>query len=278
MLGLRRLALLAMALALAGCAALEEVAPRPSARIAGARIAGLNLQQAELVFDVEIGNPYAISLPMLDLTYALASSGTRFLEGSIKPEQSIPARGTATVQVPATVSFASLMKVLHQIRPGSVVPYKVDLTAAVEAPLLGRLVVPVSREGELPVPAVPKIELAELRLDSFSVDEIRANARVKMTNTNRFALDLARLALNLAVGGKQLARTQAGKPGRLEPGESGTFDLALSISPVSVGTAVVNILRGSRASYALTGELEAVTPFGVLSLPLSSAGTASITR
>ena len=273
-----RAALCALALALAGCAALQEAAPKPSARISGVRLAGLSLQKVDLVLDVELANPYAVALPLLDLTYALGSGGNRFLEGSVKPQQSIPARGTATVELPATVAFAPLLKTLQGVRPGTVLPYTVDLAATVDAPLLGRLVLPVSRQGELPIPAVPKIELTALRMESFSLDKVRAVLKVNVTNTNQFALDAGKLGLNLALGGKPVGGTGLQQPLRLEPGESAGVEMPLEFSPRTMGSAVLEVLRSSRAAFALSGTLEAQTPFGPLELPFKSSGSAPISR
>jgi LEA14-like dessication related protein len=274
---LRRTLLFALAL-LSGCALFQEVVPKPSARIADVRLTGLNLQKADLVFDVEVTNPYAVALPLIDLTYALASGENRFLEGSVKPQQSIPAGGTGKVELPASVTFSSLLKVVQGVRPGAVLPYTADLAATVDTPLLGRLVVPVSRRGELPIPAVPKIELAALKIESFSLDAVHAVVSLNVTNTNQFVLDAAKLAVSLSLAGKAIGSSELRERVHLEAGKSGRVQIPFEFSPRAAGSAVLDVLRTSRATYRLSGAIEAQTRFGRLQMPFSSSGTAPIVR
>src|SRR5215216_7835057 len=107
-----RIALLwLLSVSLAGCQSVTEVmknAPRPSARVLGASLQDLTLERVDLVFDVEISNPYPAALPVIDLAYAVASGGQTLAQGGIKPPSAIPARGSRVWQIPAGIRFASL--------------------------------------------------------------------------------------------------------------------------------------------------------------------------
>ena len=141
-----------------GCQTLEgilESSPKPTARIIGTELKNLSLQKVDLVFNVEVANPYAVDMPLLDLAYTVGSGGTSLLQGNIKPSGAVPAGGTSVIQLPARITFASLIRTLKDVRPGSVVPYKADITLGVDAH--GReLTLPLSKSGELPVPAAPR--------------------------------------------------------------------------------------------------------------------------
>ena len=148
-----------------GCQSLQESiggAPKPTAHVIGASIRGLSLENIVLLFDIEIENPYAASLPLADLGYSLTSGGSKFVEGTVKPSGSIPARGRQVIQLPATVSFSSLLTAVKGVKPGAIVPYTAEFRISVDAPVLGRIDVPLSKSGELPVPAAPQVELNSL--------------------------------------------------------------------------------------------------------------------
>jgi LEA14-like dessication related protein len=271
----------ACALLLAGCQSLEgilEAAPKPTARVAGAHLQGLTLDKVDLLFDVEVGNPYSVNLPLLDLGYAIGSGGQRLIEGSVQPSGAIPAKGSKVIQVPAGIKFASLMTALKGVRPGSVVPYTADFTLGVDAPVIGRMTLPLSKSGELPVPAAPEVALVAFDVGALSLDKVQAVARLRVKNTNQFDLDLARLGLDLALGGKEVARTKLASTAGLAPGQSATLDVPLSFSPRSFGIGVFNLLKGSETGYRISGSLEAGTRFGPLSLPFKHSGNAPITR
>jgi LEA14-like dessication related protein len=277
----RSLVFLFAPIVLAGCESVKpliETAPKPEARIIGAELRNVSLQNADLLFTVEVSNPYAVGLPLLDLSYAIGSNGRNLLEGAVKPTGTVPARGTSVLQLPARLAFASVLETLQGVRPGSVVPYRADITLGVDAPVIGRLALPLSRSGELPVPAVPEVELVAFNIGSLSLDSVEAVARLRVKNTNQFQVDLARFGASLALGGHQIGRTNLANVARVAPGQSATLDVPLAFSPRALGPGVYNLLTGSQANYALSGSIEAGTRFGPISLPYERTGTAPIRK
>lgn len=278
-----RLAALALICAslVVGCQALEgilQTAPKPTGRIIGTELKNLSLDKIDLVFNVEVANPYAVDLPLLDLVYDVGSGGTSLLQGSIKPSGAVPARGTSVIQLPARITFASLIRTLKGVRPGSVVPYQADLTLGVDAPVVGRLTLPLSKSGELPVPAAPEVDLSSFEIARLGMDETKATAKLQVKNTNPFALNLSKLNIELALGANKIANTGLANPARIAPGQSVAVDVPLSFSPRAFGLAVMNLLRGNKAAYSLVGSLEAGTPYGPLALPFNRNGNTTITK
>jgi LEA14-like dessication related protein len=219
-----------------------------------------------------------VDLPLLDLAYAVGSGDTSLLQGSIKPTGAVPARGVSVIQLPARITYASLIRTLKGVRPGSVVPYKADLTLGVDAPVVGRLALPLSKSGELPVPAAPEVELSAFEIAKLGMDETKATAKLQVKNTNAFALDLSKLNIELALGANKIVNTSLAKSARIAPGQSAAVDVPLSFSPRSVGLAVMNLLRGNNSAYSLAGLLEAQTPYGPLAAPFNRNGNTKITK
>lgn len=273
-------ALLALAL-LPGCQSLQDIiggAPKPTARVIGTSIRGLSLDNIVLLFDVEIENPYTTSLPLIDLGYSLASGGNKFLEGTLTPTGSIPAHGKQVVQLPATVPFATLFTALKGVKPGAVVAYTADFRIGVNVPVLGRIDVPLSKNGELPVPAVPQVEMGSLSMGKLGLDQITATARLRIRNPNQFALDLTRLRVNFALGGLDVGGSRLASPMSIASKQEATIDVPLSFSPRAVGVGIVNLLRGNQIAYQVSGSLDADTRFGPLSLPFSRIGNTAVTK
>jgi LEA14-like dessication related protein len=133
----------------AGCALIEK----PSARITGANLQDIGLTEATLLFDVDVDNPYAVALPMSNVDYALASQGSQFLTGNTDVQGSVPAGASKSFAVPVRIDFRKLLSTVEGAKPGRRIPYTADLGLSVDAPLVGRLRVPVSKDGELPIPS-----------------------------------------------------------------------------------------------------------------------------
>jgi LEA14-like dessication related protein len=271
----------ALLLMLAGCQSIDDLlksAPKPSARVTDARLQDIGLDQVGLLFDVEVRNPYTVALPLAELRYAIGSSGQRIVDGTVTPGGSIPASGTKLLQVPAKVELRSLLAALKGVRPGSVVPYTAELNLGVNAPMAGRLDLPFSHHGELPVPAAPEVHLVALDIAAVSLDKVAATGRLRLKNSNAFDLDLRKLGFNLALGGKDVGRTGLANAASLAPGESRTIDVPVSFSPRALGAGLFNVLRGSQAGYAVSGSIEAGTRFGPLALPFKASGNVPISR
>jgi LEA14-like dessication related protein len=274
-------ALLAFLTFFGGCKSLTDIldgVPKPSVKVLGVGLRGLSLSGASLVFDLEISNPYATSLPLVDLSYRLASGANAILEGKVVQSGSVPARGTQVIQLPANFRFSALLELLKGVKPGAVIGYQADFSLGVNAPVLGMMSLPFSHRGELPIPAMPQIELASFELAKLGLEETRATAHVRVKNTNQFPLDLSKLGLDFSLGEQEIARTSVSNAISLKPDETQTILVSLSFSPRTVGVGLLNLLRGNQIAYMLRGELEANTRFGPLSLPLSRIGNTPVRR
>ena len=266
---------------IAGCSSLDEVieaAPKPSARILGAGVRNLSLQSLDLVFDIEVSNPYSVSLPLVDLTYALGSGDQQLVSGGIKPTGSVPANGTSVLQLPARLDLASVVKTLPGVKPGAVVPYKAQLDLIVDVPVLGEMSLPLERTGEIPVPALPQITLLSFDIGDLGLDEVRAVARLRVKNTNQFRIDLARIRLDLALGGRKVASTRLRTSPKLAPGQSAVVKIPLSLSPRALGAGLLDVLGGNEAGYAISGRLDVTTRYGELTLPFRQRGNTTLRR
>ena len=83
---------------------------------------------------------------------ALNSSGTQFLSGAVDVQEIIPAGETRSLGVPIRVPYKELYDVITGIEAGSKVPYEADMELHVDAPLLGRIGVPLDAKGEISIP------------------------------------------------------------------------------------------------------------------------------
>ncbi|MFL6580593.1 MAG: LEA type 2 family protein [Burkholderiales bacterium] len=266
---------------LGGCQSIQDIiggAPKPSAHVIGSSIRGLSLENIVLLFDVEVENPYATNLPLADLRYSLASNGTHFAEGSMHPTGSIPARGKQIIQLPVTVQFASLVAALKGVKAGAVVPYRAEVKIGVDAPVLGRVDVPLSRSGELPVPSAPQVQLSSLAIGKLGLDQVTATAKLQIKNPNQFTLDFTKLGVQFALGGLDVASTKLPNPVKLPAGQATIIEIPLSFSPRAAGVGIVNLLKANQIAYQVSGSIDANSRFGPLTLPFNHIGNTTVSR
>jgi LEA14-like dessication related protein len=265
-----------MCLAPAGCAQMREMLDlqTPQGRVTGVSLHDVSLEAATLLFDVEVENPYAVPLPLANLDYSLASAGQAFLAGKAALQGTVPAGSTKTVKLPAKVTFIELLKAVKDVRPGSLVPYLAELGLSVDVPSAGPLRLPLKKEGKLPVPAAPEVEIKSIDWSKMTLDEAAGRVVLGVVNHNQFAVDLSKLAYGLSLGGVEVANSSLTKAVHFEPqGGAGTLEIPISFSPKKMGLAVFNLLTGQGSGYNLKGTMDVGTPFGPMSLPVEKIGT-----
>jgi LEA14-like dessication related protein len=278
---LRVACLSAVGFAAAGCETAKrylESSEKPTATITSVALKDLDLQGVTLAFDVEVQNPYSVPLPIAALDVALASKGANFLKAESSEQGTAPAKGTKTLPVVAKVGFASLLSVLSGVKPGAVVPYEADLGVSVDAPALGRLRLPLRKEGELPIPTVPRVRVGGVKWGGLSATSATAVVSLEVANDNRFPIDLDALDYGLTLADMKVASAKVAPGSNFGAGASRTLELPISFRPLDFGFAALNALTGSGAKYAFTGSFAARTPFGPLTFPVSAKGDAPLSR
>lgn len=271
-----------VSLSLAGC---EAVMPflfpegkKPSARIADWKVQDLTLESVSLLFDVEIANPAAVSLPLLGGDYALASTGKSFLSGSWTGNVTVPSGGSKTIQVPAKVGFAELLGALQGVKPGTMLPFRADFKAKADVPGVGPVELPFSQEGELPVPAPPKVTVKSLQVDSLSINKMDGRLILDVENPNPFTATLSGLSYGLELLDTPIVKGSVDEEVPLETNTPGTVEIPVSFSPTKLGLAGFRAMSGSDAGFRLTGDVKLGTPFGPLSSAFDRKGKLPLSR
>jgi hypothetical protein len=100
------------------------------------------------------------------------------MSGTLPSAGSIDALSTRTLQIPAAFTFATLLKLIEGIRPGALIPYVLEASLGVHAPVIGKVNLPFSKHGQLPIPAVPEVDVESIAWKDLSLQNATANMRV----------------------------------------------------------------------------------------------------
>ncbi|MCC6229841.1 MAG: LEA type 2 family protein [Phycisphaerales bacterium] len=258
---------LAMMLAVLSLVSGCGVLGKPSANIVDATLTDLSLEGVTVSLKVDVRNPYPIAVPLTDVEYALSSKRESIVTGVVKNAGSIPARGSKTLDVPLRVKFADVLSAVEGLRLGAVVPYAVNMKFELDVPGGEKVSIPVTKEGEMPIPNVPDVRVNEVRWDEISVLSAKGLIRLDVTNTNEFEVGVAKMAYSMSVGGTKVVSGRVSDAASLSAGETETIEIPVKISPASLGLAVMNMLKSNKASYEIVGDLGLETRFGNFEMP-----------
>ena len=133
---------------------------RPSAKLIGIRFGELDRAALEVVFDIEIKNPYSVDMPLTSMTYRLCCKKCEFAAGSANPNTTIPAGTKQKISLPVRVHYGHILRTLEDvepikgIEPGSKIPYKAELTISVDTQTLGEIEMPLKKSGKATLPYI----------------------------------------------------------------------------------------------------------------------------
>jgi len=145
--------LLAVALALSSCSGfgLDDVVRQPEVDIVGFEVTDASIFGAKLLFEFQVDNPNALALVLDGIGYRLRLNGERLLDGRHAQRTEIAARGESRIQLPVTVSFSDLARVIKSFEGRKRPDYDLEADFQFDVPVLGSVVVPVHEQGEIPM-------------------------------------------------------------------------------------------------------------------------------
>ena len=144
--------LLALVLLLAGCA-VNTLAhmESPKVDVTGVKLKGTTLAGADVLVQFRVDNPNDVNLVLDGIGYHLKLNGQPLLNGQYDQQIQIAASGPTTVDLPVTIRFDDLYRVLNTLQNRKNPEYALDADLRFAVPVLGEVTVPVTQTGKVPV-------------------------------------------------------------------------------------------------------------------------------
>ncbi|KAJ7964956.1 Late embryogenesis abundant protein Lea14 [Quillaja saponaria] len=245
---------------------------KPTADVTGIHIPTINLEKADFVVDVLVKNPNPIPIPLIDINYLIESDGRKLVSGLIPDAGTIQAHGEETVKIPVTLIFDDIKSTYGDLKPGSIIPYKVKVDLIVDVPVFGRLTLPLEKTGEVPIPYKPDIDLEKIRFERFSFEETVALLHLKLENKNDFDLGLNALDYEVWLADVSIGGAELTKSAKIDKNGITYIDIPITFKPKDFGSALWDMIRGKGTGYSMKGHINVDTPFGAMKLPISKEG------
>lgn len=245
---------------------------KPSADVTGIHIPCINLEKAEIVVDVLIKNPNPVPIPLIDISYLIESEGRKLVSGLIPDAGTIHAHGEETVKIPVRLIYDDIKNTYDDIKPGSIVPYKIRVELIVDVPVFGRLTLPLEKTGEIPIPYKPDIDVEKIKFERFSFEETVAILHLKLENKNDFDLALNSLDYEVWLCDVSIGAAELAKATKIDKNGISYMEIPITFRPKEFGSALWDMIRGKGTGYTMKGHINADTPFGTMNLPISKEG------
>lgn len=148
----RRLLLAAALLVLSGCA-VNTLAhmQSPKVDVTGVKLKGTTLAGADVLVQFRVDNPNDVNLVLDGVVYHLRLNGQPLLDGQYDQQIQIAASGPTAVELPVTIRFDDLYRVISTLQNKKNPEYALDADLRFAVPVLGEVTVPVTQTGKVPV-------------------------------------------------------------------------------------------------------------------------------
>ena len=279
---INKLLLVLFTITLIGCAELAKHADtiKPTAKVTGTRLANITFEQVDLVFDLAVENKNPITLDLAGLDYDLKIENQSLVSGVTAKAVKLQANSTSPVQLPVTLIFDDLKKLPGELWKKDKLAYDLQTKFNINLPVIGNYAIPVSKQGELPVPKTPGIKIKDVKIKNLSFTNAELVAQVEVSNPNDFDLGLSNLNYQLNVNQQNWGQGKINKSSNIPKKGKGIVEIPVKLNLLDAGKSAYNALVNKEpVKYQFTGNTELDTDIELLrnyNMPFDIKGTTSI--
>lgn len=244
---------------LTGCNTLKDLAnvQKPSVRYSSMSIEDISFSDVTLLFDFEVTNPNSFGVSADQYQYEFFINGNEFVTGIQNERLRIENNSTTTIQIPVSLSFSEVFETVRSVASQDSLAYRLSTEVQFDVAGLGRQSVPVSAEGELPIPRLPKIELSSFDVQELSLTGAELVASLRIENPNPFGISFANTFYKIEVNGKEWLNTTLEKNINLNGSASDLITIPVRLNSSQMGSVLMDMLRGeTEFEYHLTGSAQ----------------------
>jgi len=278
---INKLLLLFFTISLIGCAELAKHADtiKPTAKLTGTRLANITFDQVDLVFDLAVENKNPIALDLAGLDYDLKIENQSLVSGVTAKAVNLKANATSPVQLPVTLKFDDLKKLPGELWKKDRLAYDLQTKFNINLPVIGNYAIPVSKQGELPVPKTPGIKIKDVKIKNLSFTNAELVAQVEVSNPNDFDLGLSNLNYQLNVNQQNWGQGKINKSSNIPKKGKGIVEIPVKLNLLDAGKSAYNALVNKEpVKYQFSGNTELDTEIELLrnyNMPFDIKGTTS---
>ncbi len=228
------------------CASLQSVLKEPEVSFSSFKISKINFDTVDLLFTYKIDNPNPIGITLPKFAYNLYVEDASFVSGTSADSISIAQQKSSMVDIPVTLSYEDLFKVITTLLNENEADYKIDTDFFLNIPVIGEKKINLSHSGKFPILKLPEISLNEIKATSLNPLSPAVELSINITNKNIFAISPDALNFQVLFNNAKMIESSQRNIASLAPGKSTTIKIPIQANPVTLGTELISAIIGGK--------------------------------
>jgi LEA14-like dessication related protein len=170
-------------------------------------ISKISFTGTDLLCKVRVQNPNPITIPFPEVGWELFVNTNSFINGVVKNNRNIGARGSTIIDVPVSLNYLDVFNTFRSLKGTRQADFRVALAAKFAIPVLGDKVFRFAHTGTFPVLQMPKLSMPTLRFDKMDFTKAELLFTVNVENPNSFPLPSPNLAYDYLVNNNSFVRS-----------------------------------------------------------------------
>lgn len=235
------------------------------------QIEGLSSAGLTINFLFKVANSSSVEYQLLKTSTRVLVNQEEFfrVENNLEPPLTVPASASILVNVPVKITYAYLFRAIPSLATAeSFICSLTGLFSFVDS-RRRETKVPLAATAEFPLFREWEIRVDPLRVKSLTIGGADVDVIVSFLNPNSSPWIMRRLAYQLELGGKEVARGKTNLEDSINPGEEKKLFVPLLIDFFETGEALASALEGDETEVFVAGEMEIESAWGKFSLPFA---------
>jgi LEA14-like dessication related protein len=248
-----------LTLFISGCATLRDYTDvrEPDVTFKNMSVQNITFDGVTLLFDFEVNNPNRFGVKAEKYNYEFFINDRSFITGLQEEPLQIDRESVSLIQVPVSMSFSEVYQTFSSVLRQDSLSYKLSTEVEFDLPIAGSRTVPVSTDGMLPIPRVPRVQFGDFNVKDISLTGADVDVSFRVSNPNAFGISISNAKYLLRVNGRQWLDTTLEENIEVDGSENKTITIPLRLSATQMGSAMFEIMSGNTTfNYELQGSAE----------------------
>ncbi|MCL1929381.1 MAG: LEA type 2 family protein [Treponema sp.] len=246
--------LVVVVIVLGTCGSVSKVVNEPSISFESVRMTGLNFSKIDMIARIKVQNDNSFSIPFPEINWKLFVIDNSFINGVIKNNTKIAANAGTVVELPFSINYEGLYQAISGLLNSDEAPFRLDLSALFNIPVLGAKTFNTSFSGSIPMLKAPALSFSGVKFNSLSINKVEFVLTWLVDNKNVFAVNLDKMDYNFTVNNTSWSQGTAPRSS-LPARRTTQVPITVNISSLSMIQEIVALAAlGRSANFVCSGE------------------------